>query len=470
MVLFNVRASFKVLCVPLFLGFVACSHSPEVQDIAATASPTEELQKLDADMTAAQKEQVDILSPNNYEKAQTSQTDARHDLDKQKDSSKVLHEIAKSRAYLNQARAVAQVGHTNIEDVITARQQAISADAPKYFSKEFEVADRNFREIGEDMEKNNLETASKYRTSLQGQYLNLELVSIKAANLGDAQTTIEKSVKEGAKTYAPRTLAIAEKDFKDTAAFITANRHDEQVKAKSAATLESANHLLKITRDAKSGKKTSPEELALQMESEKNQVAAKNSQLQVKESELLNKNSQLANKDSELSDKNTQLTGAALALEETNRKANATKEFNQKYETARAQFSESEADVYKQGDDLVIRLKTLEFPKSKANLKASNFSVLAKVESVIKSFGDSSVTIEGHTDSVGGKEVNQKISMERAEAIKAYFVANSAAEPSKIKAVGYDYQKPLATNKTAAGRAQNRRVDIRIQPENSSTM
>ncbi len=463
--------------IAMLSAITACSHTPAIQEYAATASPTEEIQKLDADMTTAYRAQVDILSPTNYEKARVSLKDAKADLDNQKSSEKTLHEVAMGRAYLNQALANAQTAHTNMEEVITARQQAIAAEAPRHYSKEFEVADKNLREVTKDIEKNDLETAAKNRTKLQNEYLALELVSIKAGNLHDARELINQAIREGAKKFAPRTLAIAEKNYKDTDAYITANRHDEQVKAKSLAAKESAQHLLKITRAAKSDKKTSPEELALQMENEQGQVAAKESQIQSKESELKTKESELANKDSEIAKKedeiqgkDAELSGAALALSETTKKADAEKELNQKYETARAEFKDNEAEVYKQGNELVIRLKALEFAKAKADLKASNFNLLARVEKVIKSFGDSSVVVEGHTDSVGGKVANEKISTARAEAVREYFIANNAAPADKIKAVGYDYQKPLASNKTASGRAQNRRVDIRIQPEKATSL
>ncbi len=447
----------------LVAGLSACSHMPPIQEYTATANPTDEIQKLDADMTTADRNQVEILSPANYENARVSLKDAKSDLADQKDNAKTLHEVAKGRAYLTQALAVAQTAHSNVDDVITARGQAIAAGAPTHFDKEFATIDRNFREVTRDAEKGDSDELMKNRSKLQKEYLDLELVSIKADNLNKAKDTIKQAQGENAKKYAPRTLAIALKSYEDTDAYITANRHDPEVATKSAETLTKAQHLLKITRSAKSDKKTSPEELALQMEQEQGKVIQEQSEVQKRDSEL-------ANKESELQGKDAQLNGAALALQKSNSKAQAEKDFNAKYATARAEFSDSEAEVYKQGDDLVIRLKTLDFPTSKAVLKAANFSLLAKVQKVIKDFGDSSVVVEGHTDSVGGKVANEKLSTARAEAVREYFVANEVVPAEKITAVGYDFQKPLASNKTASGRAQNRRVDIRIQPEKTTSL
>jgi outer membrane protein OmpA-like peptidoglycan-associated protein len=113
----------------------------------------------------------------------------------------------------------------------------------------------------------------------------------------------------------------------------------------------------------------------------------------------------------------------------------------------------------------------MEFPSAKANITEKNKPLLGKVQKVMEEFGSSSVVVEGHTDSVGGKKINDRLSQNRAEAVKNYLQSNSGAmtEDSKIEAVGYGYQKPLATNKTANGRAQNRRVDIIIKPDSESS-
>ena len=70
--------------------------------------------------------------------------------------------------------------------------------------------------------------------------------------------------------------------------------------------------------------------------------------------------------------------------------------------------------------------------------------------------------IEGHTDSIGGKELNEKIGLERAEAVKRYLYEQHQIPLHKMNVVSYGKDKPVASNKTSAGRAQNRRVVIRV--------
>jgi outer membrane protein OmpA-like peptidoglycan-associated protein len=72
------------------------------------------------------------------------------------------------------------------------------------------------------------------------------------------------------------------------------------------------------------------------------------------------------------------------------------------------------------------------------------------------------IEIEGHTDNVGSKEVNEKVGMERAEAVKKYLYEQYQIPLHKMNVISYGEDKPIAPNKTKAGRAQNRRVVIKV--------
>jgi peptidoglycan-associated lipoprotein len=72
------------------------------------------------------------------------------------------------------------------------------------------------------------------------------------------------------------------------------------------------------------------------------------------------------------------------------------------------------------------------------------------------------IEIEGHTDNVGGKETNYEVGMKRAEAVKEYLYMQHQIPLHKINVISYGEDKPVAPNNTRAGRAQNRRVVIRV--------
>jgi peptidoglycan-associated lipoprotein len=72
------------------------------------------------------------------------------------------------------------------------------------------------------------------------------------------------------------------------------------------------------------------------------------------------------------------------------------------------------------------------------------------------------IEIEGHTDNVGDKNINYKLGLERAEAVKRYLYENQQIPLHKINVISYGEEKPIAPNKTKDGRAQNRRVVIKV--------
>jgi len=70
--------------------------------------------------------------------------------------------------------------------------------------------------------------------------------------------------------------------------------------------------------------------------------------------------------------------------------------------------------------------------------------------------------IAGYTDSIGGKDYNEKLGLERAEAVKRYLYESHQIPLHKMNVISYGEENPVAENKTKAGRAQNRRVVIRV--------
>ena len=85
-----------------------------------------------------------------------------------------------------------------------------------------------------------------------------------------------------------------------------------------------------------------------------------------------------------------------------------------------------------------------------------------KIIHAIKIFPDSRIEITGHTDSTGSDNINQSVSQSRAENVDKFLVEVGEISKSRIKTTGYGESKPVATNKTAKGRAENRRVEIKI--------
>lgn len=118
--------------------------------------------------------------------------------------------------------------------------------------------------------------------------------------------------------------------------------------------------------------------------------------------------------------------------------------------------------VITEEDNRIVKeaIQNLEFDFGKATIKPSSYPALNRVADLLKR-KHLNLKLSGHTDNVGNKERNIALSRERAEAVKDYLVTQGA-NASKIEAIGYGMSQPIATNKTAAGRQKNRRVEFYI--------
>lgn len=105
-------------------------------------------------------------------------------------------------------------------------------------------------------------------------------------------------------------------------------------------------------------------------------------------------------------------------------------------------------------------IKNLEFDFGKATIRPKSFPSLDRVAELLVS-KNFSLKLAGHTDNVGSNDANMKLSKDRAESVKNYLVGKGA-NPSRIEATGYGETQPIASNKTAAGRQQNRRVEFTL--------
>jgi outer membrane protein OmpA-like peptidoglycan-associated protein len=105
--------------------------------------------------------------------------------------------------------------------------------------------------------------------------------------------------------------------------------------------------------------------------------------------------------------------------------------------------------------------KTILFDSAKASFQKPTYAVLDAMTSILKEYPNAKFSIEGHTDSDGSEALNQSLSTSRAEAIKVY-LTDHGIDASRLTSIGYGESKPIASNKTKDGKAQNRRVEVKL--------
>jgi outer membrane protein OmpA-like peptidoglycan-associated protein len=101
------------------------------------------------------------------------------------------------------------------------------------------------------------------------------------------------------------------------------------------------------------------------------------------------------------------------------------------------------------------------FDSGKASFQKQTFPVLVSITAILKEYPTAKFSIEGHTDNSGTAASNQKLSEERAGAVKNYLVENGIAN-DRLTSSGFGQSKPLDSNKTKAGKANNRRVEVKL--------
>ncbi len=108
--------------------------------------------------------------------------------------------------------------------------------------------------------------------------------------------------------------------------------------------------------------------------------------------------------------------------------------------------------------------KTILFDSGKSSIKAESNQVLTDIVNILNEYPTAKFKVEGHTDSAGSNRLNQRLSDSRANAVKNYLVENGI-DQFRLSAIGYGEDRPIATNKTRKGRANNRRVEINLVKE-----
>lgn len=131
-----------------------------------------------------------------------------------------------------------------------------------------------------------------------------------------------------------------------------------------------------------------------------------------------------------------------------------------KLEVIRQMFTEDEAKVLIQGDDLIIRLVGLNFAFDKAVLPDGSKEILKKVAKTAETLSYPNMKIIGHADVKGKAIYNQKLSQKRAKSVSDFLVENTKIDEDSTMVNGAGYKKPVSDNKSKTGRKINRRVDI----------
>lgn len=446
----------------------------------------------DAAKAAADAANAELLSPHNYERGKKEYGDAEDALTRGRNIEIVRSNAADAANYFTTAAKTAKLASTMLSQVMKSRQDAANARAPELSPELWKQAQDEFGDAIRDLERGDLKGAKRGDIEATSLYRDAELKAIKAQYLGETRQLLADADRARVGRYAPITLGKAKQLLADAERELNENRYDTDLPRSLAqqANYEAkhAIYLSEVVRKVRDNDLTT-EELVLQWEKPLQDIAGAADIVPKMESgpdnlskelvafvdklrsdnqeltqETQEDETRLADMEAEIKSLDEKLGGATAERAALVQRLEAEARVKEQFEKVEKMFTPDEARVFREGDNIILRMVGLSFDSGAAQIKPENFELLAKVEKAIDVFPRSELIIEGHTDSYGGDELNQKLSQARAEAVQQYMINAMRIPTYRLIATGYGETRPVASNETASGRARNRRIDIVIKP------
>lgn len=446
----------------------------------------------DAAKAAADAANAELYAPKSYQSGMKEYRDAENLLQRGRNIDFVRSNAADAARYFKTATDAARLAQTALAQAIKSRQDGANAMAPKLSPEIWADAQQQFIRAVQLMERGDLKNAKRREIEAISLYREAELIAIKAQYLSETRRLLADADRARVGKYAPITLGKAKRLLADADRELNENRYDTDLPRSLAkqANYEAkhALYLSQIVRQVRD-KDLTAEQLVLNWEQPMRAVAGvadvvpdmqegpdrlvtelttyfeqQANELQALQQESAENEMRIADMEEEMRALDSRLGGATAERAALIQRLEAQARVKQQFEQVEKIFSSYEARVFREGNSIILRLVGLNFDSGASQIKPNNFDLLAKVEKAIDVFPRSELTIEGHTDSHGGDDLNQKLSQERAESVQQYMINAMRIPTYRLIATGYGETRPVSSNETEAGRARNRRIDIVIKP------
>jgi outer membrane protein OmpA-like peptidoglycan-associated protein len=446
----------------------------------------------DAARAAADAVNAYLLAPRSYGAATKDYEAADAALNRGRNIEYVRDKAASAVRHYKTATTAAELAKTVLSQVMKSRQDAANAKAPELSQDIWDKAQREFGSAIRYLERGDLKNAKRKDIEATSLYRDAELVAIKAQYLTETRRLLADADRAHVGRYAPLTLGKAKELLAEAEKELNENRYDtdrpRSLARQANYEAKHAIYLSEVVRDVRD-KDLSVEQLVLQWEAPLNKISGaadivpamatgpaeltdelvtyienQRAEIQSLQQETQSGNLRMADMEDELRALDQRLGGATQERLALVQRLEAQARVKEQFEQVEKMFTRNEARVFREGNNVILRLVGLTFDSGQSEIRRGSYDLLQKVERAIDVFPRSELVIEGHTDSYGGDESNQILSQQRAESVQRYMI-NAMRIPSyRLIATGYGETNPVANNETEAGRARNRRIDIVIKP------
>ncbi len=419
---------------------------------------------------------AEILSPDFFKKSIENYEEAVRLWDEGKGPKRTRPSLDKSADFVRRASHVVEMMNTHLPEAISSREDALASSAALFSESLWEKGETAFHEAAIDMEENNLRSAQKNGEEARNFYRQAELGAIKNGILGEARSAIALAVEAEAEKYCPNTISNARKQLTEAENLLNDNRYaKDQAIQKARVALYEGRHaqylartILVLSKNERNweGLILGFEEILINITNQFNHQPMFDTGFDPAAKAVMAYIANIKNEYNRLTAENAQLQEELGIVKEkaevSSAQLQAQKNRERKINKIKDLFSEDEAKVIYQGDQLIIRLHGLKFPSGQAIIQPEYFSMLTRVQRALQEFPGQHFMIEGHTDSQGANDANLLLSEKRAAAVKEYLLANMGLDPGQIDHYGIGESRPVLSNETAEGRAMNRRIEIVI--------
>lgn len=476
-----------VVCLALgvLLGTGSASAQDELRDSLFSAA--------DERLAAARDANAELLAPADYENAMERYAEAQQDLERGRNIERIRSGLAEVVRLLDQAIDATEIAKVTLASLIKTRDDALSANAPTFARDLWAEAEDSFDEAARRLEAGNIRASRELSDEAEAQFRDAELTAIKAQYLSQTRALIAQAEQQRVPRYAPKTFARAQSLLQQAETELNENRYDTDLPRSlvQQANYE-ARHAIYLARQIKridDGEITA-EDLILRYEEPLTQIAAATDRVapldqgtdditkelidyieklredaQQSDVDLADARVRIGELEDEIRDLDEQLGGVSQERVALVQRLEAEARIREQFSTIENLFDRDEARVSREGNNIILRLVGLTFESGSAEIAPEHRALLEKVAKAAAVFPRSQIIVEGHTDSYGSDDTNMMLSRERADAVVAYLTNEFGIPAFRTSAVGYGETQPIANNETPQGRARNRRIDVRIEPQ-----
>ncbi len=447
-----------------------------------------------ADAALAQATEADAraLSPRNFERGMSEFNAAEVAFEKGRNIDSIRNRLQRATGHFDEATKAAELAKISLAAVIKTRQDARKADAKTLSGPIWDDAEQQFLDAVRELERDDLKGSRRAASEAESLYRDAELGAIKTRYLSDTRRLLSDAERAKVSRYAPATLSKAKEYLQRAEKELNENRYDTDLPRSLAqrANYEAkhAIYLAELVRNVGDKRMTiedlilawekplveisgaadvvpdlsaGPAELSAKLTTMVEELRERNQGL---EQDLNDSNTRVVEMEEEIRILDSKLGGATEERQALMQRLQQQARVKEQFEQVERMFDRDQALVFREGNDVTVRLVGLGFASGSAVFNASSAPLLQQLQRAVDVFPGSALVIEGHTDSYGSDDNNLALSQARAETVMKHLITELRVPSSRLKAIGYGETRPVANNETVEGRARNRRIDVVIRP------